>query len=144
MTVEDPSGETKQCTGRYSEDQNKNILQASRMNRQSGTMDPHLSGGDSPPNVCSGSRKKGSTGIYPSCYKQSWQNSTNFVSLCVSRGSEPPKSSHEEEEEQAFAGSGPTLRHVGCFVRAPRCWLLCHSVRVTPASARSEFSDSDD
>jgi hypothetical protein len=44
----------------------------------------------------------------PSCYKQSWQNSTNFVSLCVSRGSEPPKSSHEEEEEeQAFAGSGP-------------------------------------
>ncbi len=29
------------------------------------------------------------------------------MSLCVSRGSEPTKSSHEEEEEQAFAGSGP-------------------------------------
>ncbi len=44
--------------------------------------------------------------LLPSCYKQSWQNSTNFVSLCgVSRGSEPPKSS--EVEEQAFAGSGP-------------------------------------
>ncbi len=28
----------------------------------------------------------------PSCYKQSWQNSTKFVSLCVSRGSVDPKS----------------------------------------------------
>ena len=67
----------------------------------------------------------------------------NPQKMCVDAGWSSLEE-EEEEEEPEFAGSGPTLRHVGCFVQAPRCWLLCHSVRVTPASARSEFSDSDD